>query len=162
MQNQRQALLDPMFTMFTDAYMRQQASIYLRYRFQQQFYWRSVPLQQIKNSNDISTLNWRNSALIQVISMRHLVSLRTLLIEIYDALWCHKVRIPSFYTLRSKQDGGHFCRRHFQMHFFGWKSRISIKISLRFVSKDPIHNISASDEGLASFRLQAIIWTNGG
>ena len=41
---------------------------------------------------------------------------------------------------------------------------ISVKSSLKFVSKGPINNIPAldSDKGLAPTRKQTIIWTNDG
>ena len=41
---------------------------------------------------------------------------------------------------------------------------ISIKISLKFVPKGPINNYYGigSDNGLAPFRRQAVIWTNDG
>ena len=46
---------------------------------------------------------------------------------------------------------------------FSWMNiyRISIKISLKFVPRDPTNNIPA-DNGLAPTRRQAIIWTNDG
>ena len=55
-----------------------------------------------------------------------------------------------------------FGRRHFQMHCFDWKTRISINNSLKFVPKSPINNTPAfgSDNGLAPTTRQAIIWTN--
>ena len=43
--------------------------------------------------------------------------------------------------LRPRQNGRR--SRHFKAHFLEWKSRISIKISLKFAPKGPINNILA-------------------
>ena len=50
------------------------------------------------------------------------------------------------------------------MHFFNVNIWFSIKILLEFVPKGPIKNIPAlvADNGLASTRWQAIIWTIDG
>ena len=54
-------------------------------------------------------------------------------------------------SLRPRQNGRHFPRKHFH---FSWKKNvwISITISLKFVSKGPIHNIPASVQILALYR----------
>ena len=57
---------------------------------------------------------------------------------------------------RPRQDGHHFPDENI------W---ISIKVSLKFVPKGLINNIpsrTGSDNGLASVRQQAIVWTNDG
>ena len=60
----------------------------------------------------------------------------------------------------------HFADDIFKRIFFNEDVWISIKISLTFVARGPINNISdfsiGSDNGLAPFRQQAIIWTNDG
>ena len=67
-------------------------------------------------------------------------------------------------TLRPRQDGRHFPDDIFNCIFLNGKVWILIKISLKFVPKDPINNIPSLAQiyGLASARRQAIIWTNDG
>ena len=67
-------------------------------------------------------------------------------------------------TLRPRQNGRHFADDVFKHILLNENAWISIKISLNFVSKGPINNISSigSDNGLAPTRRQAIIWTNDG
>ena len=63
-------------------------------------------------------------------------------------------------TLRPKQSGGQFPN-----HIFNENIWISIKISLKFVSKCPSnwqYSSIGSDNGLAPARRQAIIWDNDG
>ena len=48
-----------------------------------------------------------------------------------------------FNTLRLRQDGRYFCRRHLQMHFLNENVGFSLKISLMFVPEVRIHNILA-------------------
>ena len=48
-----------------------------------------------------------------------------------------------FNTLRPRQNGRHFADDTFKRIFLNENVRISIKISLKFVPKDPIHNIPA-------------------
>ena len=61
--------------------------------------------------------------------------------------------------LRSRQNGRRFADDVFKCIFLNKNVRISLKISLRFVTKVPIDSIG-SDNGLAPFMRQAIIWTN--
>ena len=57
---------------------------------------------------------------------------------------CHVQRLGSlFNTLRPRQDGRHFADDIFKCIFFNEKVWIPIKISLKFVPKDPINNIPA-------------------
>ena len=49
----------------------------------------------------------------------------------------------SFNTLRPRQKLPQFRRWHLQMHFLNETVRISIQISLKFVPKGPINNITA-------------------
>ena len=48
-----------------------------------------------------------------------------------------------FYTMRPRQNGRHFPNDTFKCIFLNENSLISIKISLKFVPKGPINNISA-------------------
>ena len=62
-----------------------------------------------------------------------------------------------FNTLRLRQDGRHF-PDIFKCIFLNENFKILIKISLKFVPKGPINNISiGSDNGSAPSRRQAII-----
>ena len=51
------------------------------------------------------------------------------------------------------QNGRHFGRRHFQMHFMSENDRISIKISLTFVPRSPIDNKPALVQVMAWRRI---------
>ena len=55
-------------------------------------------------------------------------------------LWAHKY---FFNTLRPRQNGHHFADNIFKCIFLNENVRISIKISLKFVPKDPINNTPA-------------------
>ena len=48
-----------------------------------------------------------------------------------------------FNTLRPRQDGHHFSRRYFHMHFSNENILISIRISQSVITKGPINNIPA-------------------
>ena len=61
-------------------------------------------------------------------------------------------------TLRTRQNCRHFADDIFKWIFLNENARISFKISLRFVLKVPIDNMSALPPG----RRQAIICTNDG
>ena len=50
------------------------------------------------------------------------------------------VRSLCVYTLRPRQDGRHFGRRHFQMHFANENVLISIRISLKFFPEVSIYH----------------------
>ena len=68
-------------------------------------------------------------------------------------------------TFRPKQIGRHFADDIFKRIFLNENVEISIKISPRFVPRDPINNIPALVQVMAcrrSTRRQAINWTNGG
>ena len=68
--------------------------------------------------------------------------------------------IPSFNTLRPRQNGRRFPDDIFKCIFLNENVWISIKISMKFVPKGPINNIPALVEIMAWRR--AIIWTNDG
>ena len=57
--------------------------------------------------------------------------------------WCGPVVCDKFNTLRPRQNGRHFAGDTFKRIFLKENVRISIKISLKFVSKSPIDNIPA-------------------
>ena len=64
-------------------------------------------------------------------------------------------------TLRPRQDGRHFGRRHFQIQISQWKCYNIDKNSLNFVPKGPIDNKSSLlGNSLAPNKRQAITWTN--
>ena len=66
-----------------------------------------------------------------------------------------------FNILRAIQNGNQFSDENFKCILFKENILIAIKISLKFVPKGPVNNIS-SDNGLVPARRQAIIWTNYG
>ena len=69
-----------------------------------------------------------------------------------------------FYTLRPRQHGCHFCKRHLQMHFIKWKL-LNFKwnfIEICSLWSNLQQTITGSDNGLSPNRWQAIIWTNDG
>ena len=61
--------------------------------------------------------------------------------------------LPSFNTLRPRQNGSHFADDIFKCIFLNENIWISIKISLKFVPKGPINNIPALDQIMAWRRL---------
>ena len=66
-------------------------------------------------------------------------------------------------TLRPRQNRHHFPDDIFKCILLNENVWISIKISVKFVSKGPIDNFSfgiGSDNGLAPSRRQVIVWTN--
>ena len=67
-------------------------------------------------------------------------------------------------TLKPKQNGCHFADDCLKCIFLNENAWISIRLSLKFVHKGPINNISiiGSDNGLALTGRHAIIWTNDG
>ena len=70
-----------------------------------------------------------------------------------------------FNTLRPRQNGRRFADDTLKRIFLNENVRISIKISLKFVPKCPINNITALVQIMAwrrSLRQQAIIWINDG
>ena len=66
-----------------------------------------------------------------------------------------------FYTLRPGQNGRHFADVIFKCFFLSANAWISIKISLNFVRKGLINNITALPQKMA-WRRPAIIWTIDG
>ena len=65
--------------------------------------------------------------------------------------------------LRPRPNGRHFADAILKCIFLNENVWILIEISLKFVPKGSIDNISTgSDNGLAPTRRQAIIWTNDG
>ena len=59
-------------------------------------------------------------------------------------LFCHGNRAYSFVnTLRLRQNGRHFADNIFKCIFLNENARISIKISLKLIPKDPINNTRA-------------------
>ena len=70
-------------------------------------------------------------------------------------------------SLRPRRNEQHFADDIFKCLFLNEDVWISIEISLKFVAKGPINNITgiysiASDNGLAPTKRQAIVWTNAG
>ena len=68
------------------------------------------------------------------------------------------------YTLRPRQNGCHFNRRHFQIHFLEWKCK-NFDLDIFEVSSqgsNQYYSSIGSDSGLEPARQQAIIWTNDG
>ena len=64
--------------------------------------------------------------------------------------------IISFYTLRPRQSGRHLADDTFKRIFLNENAKIWTKISLTFISKDPINNIAALPETMM-VRLQTHI-----
>ena len=65
-------------------------------------------------------------------------------------------------TLRLRENGPSFYRRHFQIHFLWWNCCIFISISLKFFAAVLFTISIGLDKGLAPNRQQAIIQTNDG
>ena len=61
-------------------------------------------------------------------------------ILVFTGWWCRMIGI-NFNTLRLRQNGPHFTDDTFKCIFLNDNVRISIRISLKFVSKSPIYNI---------------------
>ena len=61
-------------------------------------------------------------------------------------------RMLSFSTLRPRQNGRHFADEIFNCKFLNENVWIPVKISLKFVSKDPINNITALVQIMAGRR----------
>ena len=74
--------------------------------------------------------------------------------------------VDGFNTLRPRQNGRHFADDIFKCIFLNENSRISIKISLKFVHKDPINNIPALVQIMACRRpgdneLRSVLFIHG-
>ena len=65
---------------------------------------------------------------------------------------------PEFNTLTPRQNGRHLADNIFKCIFLNENAGMPIKISLKFVPKGPIHNITVLVQIMAW--CQAIIWTN--
>ena len=66
-------------------------------------------------------------------------------------------------TWRPRQNVRHFPDNIFKRIFLNENVWIFINISLKFIPKGPIDNISiGSDKGMVLNRRQAVVWTNGG
>ena len=67
-------------------------------------------------------------------------------------------------TLRPRQNGRHFCRRHFHVHFLEWKlSNFKWNfIEICYLGSNWQLTIIDSGNGLSPNRWQAIFWTNDG